>query len=492
MTSRKNIPIYIVLGIVLSISIGQAVYFVQKLDDSGVISDMKLYYENAQNLTAAGHHFPLGYPVFLSVLFAIFSPSPLNAYYGNIFLFALSILCLFFIARNLSGWIAGLLAATLYAFSFEAVFLSGLILTETLQNFLFLAILSVICSRHIIKKSIQGNVFIALILVLTTLTKIPLLFLAFPFALIVPFKKQNGFLRILKSYWISIFLCIVLLFSFGIFNQINHGKFVVSSSNGPLNLFIGNNPKADGRRSSAIVDLPSAPSEKEQEKQYIEYALEFRDKFPEKVQALTVQRILYWWVTDPQQDEQYELIKAGERTKELFLISTNFLFFLGIPAVFFCIICTTSSIIHQLKTTQAQHISLMCCRYSSILALLLLISTLLTTGKNSTFIILYQLHIGTGLLSIICAILLYRSEDSRTIERLLIPVGIAFYTSLYVLFFFVKIRYRFPLIPFYCLFIGIVSNDIIVMIREKIFNRKFLARLYPFNLRRMGTGGNPE
>lgn len=181
---------------------------------------------------------PPGYPFYLSVVYALFGETPVIGKLGQAFLDVLTCLWLFFLGRTISHN-AGILAGVVWSIFLPAILYTTLLLAETLTIFLLVSavLLFVKAPRDRISLHWVLLGFTTGFLILTR----PL-FLPLPFAIVllwwwfkirpVPLVAMAGAALLVVAPWV-------------IRNSAVMGAAVIST-NGGMNLYIGNHPGATG------------------------------------------------------------------------------------------------------------------------------------------------------------------------------------------------------------------------------------------------------
>jgi hypothetical protein len=125
-----------------------------------------------------------------------------------------------------------------------------------------------------------------------------LLFVPFLLIWFLKLKIQNSKFKILRKY---LFLCLIILLTISpatIRNYLVSGKFVLISTNGPVSLWIGNNPYAEGvfYYPPPIYGNKVAKMVKtEGEKAYVKEVLKFTKERPMEFLGLQLRKFLLFW-----------------------------------------------------------------------------------------------------------------------------------------------------------------------------------------------------
>ncbi|MBF0522696.1 MAG: glycosyltransferase family 39 protein [Candidatus Omnitrophica bacterium] len=482
--SQKQINgfVYFLLAVILVISAYQSFRFTSALDNSGLIADMKGYYTTALDFKKIDYGIGGGYSVFLAIALMIGPKSPYTAYYAQVLLHLVSIVFIFFIGKRLSGNIAGLIAAALFAFSLEATILQGYLHRDLLRNTLYLGMICFFASRFDDgKKSVLYKILIGILFIFALEAKMTTILTILPFLIVFLFRGWNYLKGLVKKYWISLLTFFVVMMGFGGLNWYYHGSFTVFELYAsPLNIYDGNSPVATGISCTEsenflgkiIEKSPFKGDQKKVDEFTMKLVWEFRKNLPQYVRHLNMVRAINWWTTDMDQCGVYTVINAGPALRGKMLISTFWLFILGIPASFLFMVLSAISSINKTKYNYQNHFLMGGLFYGHIAALIILAFSFYIFGDTFGKMFLYSMLAITGIYTFILALCLAKEADNALLTRWLMVSGLALDASIYILFIVVKMRYRIHMIPFYCLCIGGVIGEIVYLIRNKIKSLK--------------------
>lgn len=259
-------------------------------------TDMVTYDTQAQDIIKGKHPTPYYYgplySYFLAIIYVIFGH---NLYIARLIQMILGVFTLFFIFRIgdlVFGRKVAIIALILGTCYDMFILHEGLLLLEALNCFLNTLSLYFLLK---IEKEPNLRFFIlgGLSLGLASLTRANiLLFLPFIFLwMIIVFKKKAIYKFILLSLFTFIFISPAT-----IMNYIKTGKFILISTNGPINLWIGNNEMADGRYLQ-----PETPKHLEKrlkeigDKAYIEEVIKFIKEKPDVFIRLLLRKFFLFW-----------------------------------------------------------------------------------------------------------------------------------------------------------------------------------------------------
>jgi hypothetical protein len=218
--------------------------------NSTPVSDASWYFEKGLEIASGkGYinngvptaYWPVGYPAFLGLVFYVFGPSLFAGKLANIILYAGVLVCSYYCATVLlRSKLAGKITLLLLAFYPNQIAYSSLLLSETLFLFLLMS-----GSLLLILPSRQNKILFicsGVIWGLATLVKPQVVLLPFIYLVICFWKKREGFLNAIILYS-ALFLTVL---PWIVRNVLVFGSFVFVSTNGGINLLIGNNPYATG------------------------------------------------------------------------------------------------------------------------------------------------------------------------------------------------------------------------------------------------------
>lgn len=243
------------------------------------VSDF-LAYDNAGWAIASGHgavdagqpwiNWPPGYPAFLGLLYFIFGHSLLAAKLAQVLLSTATCVLTYFVARAVfaeDGWFIGPLAAMLVAVYPQSIFYTSVLASDVLFSFLLmLAVWTLVRNGF---PSSRNALLTGLIIGLATLTRGQALLLPIVVVvwLIIALLKTGGvafgdeageqvtaprvaFLTWKKTAMTAVLVglvAIVVVLPWTARNYRVFHRFIPVSANTGTNLWIGNNPAADGR-----------------------------------------------------------------------------------------------------------------------------------------------------------------------------------------------------------------------------------------------------
>jgi len=224
------------------------------------VSDFAFYFRGAESI-ARGYgyakyggfltaYFPIGYPLFLAMLFWVFGVSVTVAQTANLILSVASLVLLYWIARDLfKSELAGRLSLLFLAIYPDNIAYTSLVGVEIFHLFLLFLGVTLLLPYISIKGAVHpGRLLTAgLVFGFTTLVKAQTLLLPAFLLLLFPqfsWEGRNLFNRLKRVAILYIALIGVLIpwmvRNYGLYHDI------VLSNNDGLNLYIGNGPEANG------------------------------------------------------------------------------------------------------------------------------------------------------------------------------------------------------------------------------------------------------
>lgn len=222
--------------------------FVQSLfSDSKIYNDFALDIAQNNNWLGTDVFFmaPV-YPYFLAVIYKIFGNSLYLIRLIQAFFSTASIFIIYVITRNLFSKRSAVLAALISAFFSSFIFYSGLILSETLQ--IFFASVLVLSLTNEYKSEKRKNIWIGIWLGVLALFRANILIFAIGYSIYYFFVIAKSFRVTTRSINIAAFIVgiFIVILPVTIRNYIVANDFVLLTSNGGINFYIGNNDKSVG------------------------------------------------------------------------------------------------------------------------------------------------------------------------------------------------------------------------------------------------------
>ncbi len=227
----------------------QGTFFMNYLtDDSKIYSDWAEKIANGQWTLKNPFFMAPAYPYFLGIIYTIFGKS---LFLVQLIQIVFSIGTLFFTylaARNFHSKTAGIIATVIGAFYINYIFYSGAILSETLQTFVYSVLI-----YHLSLSSKENDKFyylkLGLILGLAAWFRGTILLFALLFSLYMLWKKNkfnaegNTVFNKIGMFAVGTILMIAPI---TLHNYFAGDDFVLLTSNGGINFFVGNNERAVG------------------------------------------------------------------------------------------------------------------------------------------------------------------------------------------------------------------------------------------------------
>jgi 4-amino-4-deoxy-L-arabinose transferase-like glycosyltransferase len=227
------------------------------LMDPEPVSDFGVFYNSAVALSegrgyssvlgAPSAVWPVGYPGFLSLLFAVFGPSVFVGKMANVILYMGILLLSYYLARNLfNSELTGRVTLAILSFYPNHIAYCSLLASEIPSTFLLLLGISllILAERKLFMGPLSGSVFGLGCLVRPQILLVPALFFAEALSRKI---KERTFRRHLVLFLVTFTSLALTILPWEIRNYHRFGAFVFVSATGGTNLLSGNNPHATGR-----------------------------------------------------------------------------------------------------------------------------------------------------------------------------------------------------------------------------------------------------
>ena len=242
-----NIPAYQWITLIFLITVGIRILLILLIQNEQV-SDFQEYHDFAKHIAAGDGYirngqptawFPVGYPMFLSILYRLFGVHATVGQLANIIISLLIVLSTYCIANRLFSSSVARLSSLILAIwpNFSAY--TGLLCSDLLFTAFLIAMLAVlICMKQ--DKSLPF-ILIGLIFALATLTRTGIALFIIPVMLYLFFNRENN-----SIHKFSLRLAILIIASLIIFapwwirNYQVFDRFIPLSTNGGFNFWLGN------------------------------------------------------------------------------------------------------------------------------------------------------------------------------------------------------------------------------------------------------------
>ncbi|MBZ0178521.1 MAG: tetratricopeptide repeat protein [Melioribacteraceae bacterium] len=246
------------LFVILLTALALRVYYVFEVFNTPFLkhlfSDPAIYSQWAKDLVANGFigdsvffMAPL-YPYTLAVFYSLFGESNLPVLLFQSLVSTFTILLIYLAARNSFSKFTAIAAAIIAVFYSQFIFYSGLVLSETLQIF-FLTLLIYLLSKkdefYLTDKWMMIGLFLGFSLLIRG--NIILIFFGIVLWMISRRRSDKKFKSIFVKSLVNLTIGTASLVLFAaVHNYIIGNDFVLLTSNGGINFYIGNNEKAQG------------------------------------------------------------------------------------------------------------------------------------------------------------------------------------------------------------------------------------------------------
>jgi 4-amino-4-deoxy-L-arabinose transferase-like glycosyltransferase len=218
-----------------------------------LMSDSKIYHDWAMDIVRNSNwigdevfFMAPAYPYFLGFVYLIFGSSILSVQILQAVISSFNIVIVYFIGRNLHSNTVGFISSAISALFLNFIFYSGTILSETIQIF-FISLLILALSVNVNKLNYKNWFLIGLLIGISAIFRANiLLFVVFVFIwFLVNYLKQSKLRKVLVKA--VLFLCLGTLLPIlpiTVRNLAIGNDLVLLTSNGGINLYIGNYEKA--------------------------------------------------------------------------------------------------------------------------------------------------------------------------------------------------------------------------------------------------------
>ena len=185
------------------------------------------------------------YPLFLALNYLLFGQNYIAVRVVQALLGASTCVVAFLIARDYLGKGTGIIASLIVALYPGLVYFTGLLVTETL--FILLVVSATLFLLRFLKTwSLRDGGATGILLGLSALCR-PQVLAFVPFLFVVLFLASKTRKPAIANF-IPVFLVILaIILPWTLRNYAVHGEFVLISTNGGYNFYVGNNPEATGR-----------------------------------------------------------------------------------------------------------------------------------------------------------------------------------------------------------------------------------------------------
>lgn len=187
------------------------------------------------------------YPYFLAVIYKIFGQSTYLIRLLQVIISTITIFLIYLISKNLFSKKIGYVSAAIAAFYSQLIFYSGLILSETLQVFVSSLLLFFLTKNfdNIYKKWFVSGIWLGLLAIFRANILVFAVLIVVYF--IIKIIKQKESQKIYLISFLRFILGMMLIIApVTIRNYMVSNDFVLITSNGGINFYIGNNEKSLG------------------------------------------------------------------------------------------------------------------------------------------------------------------------------------------------------------------------------------------------------
>jgi 4-amino-4-deoxy-L-arabinose transferase-like glycosyltransferase len=314
----------LILILILALGIRMVAFF---LTHGSRVSWSYEYEEIADNLIQHGQYafsfyglstpqpssfLPPAYPLLLAFCRMLFNTSATAIILLQIILSVVSVWLIFLMTKEMKlPNSAGLAAALLFSIYPPMIAYSVSLGTTTLETFFLLAGIW-LTYRAVNKSSWICSGIAGILLGLAALTRSPWI-LAIPLAtlwiLFMSYQRRN----VLVPHAAILLLASALTLSpWVVYNYHTHGKLLLTSTNGGLNLWIGNNPRATGEYvfptemdNDLVLSVADWP-EVERDQFFLANAITFIESQPRQALGLALKKLFFYFLFRPNIGSTYE------------------------------------------------------------------------------------------------------------------------------------------------------------------------------------------
>jgi 4-amino-4-deoxy-L-arabinose transferase-like glycosyltransferase len=238
---------------------------------------------------------PPGLPFFLAVIYYVFGYNPQIACVFQAIISSLTCVIIYYIGKTVLNKKIGILSALITAFYPIFIIYSSFLMIETL--FIFLLCLSIFYLLKVHEQPTAKNLLISGILLgLTTLTRNVIIIFT-PFILIWMLWSSKERKKIFLRFAAVFVIMMVVVSPWTIRNYKVHHEFVLVSPNDGVNLWMGNNPDANGKPPDYPNNIKYLNISNQVQRNNIcrEKAFEFIRKNPSEFLILGAKKFAHFW-----------------------------------------------------------------------------------------------------------------------------------------------------------------------------------------------------
>jgi 4-amino-4-deoxy-L-arabinose transferase-like glycosyltransferase len=246
----KNIKDLLIIITIILFSLLLRLLWISKVPTVPV-SDFLQYYNGAVSLINGtgyriyGHisaYEPVGYSLFLWLIFFFFGCSFMAAKIANIILSCFALVFLFCIAKNNFGKKFAYVCTFIYGILPLNIVYTSVLSTEIVFTTLFIVLMYFLLNRKNIGTS---NIILGILLGFLTLIK-PYMMIYQGVIFLIDIINFKSLIKPLKNFCVITIILLLTISPWTIRNYIVFHKFIPVSTNGGYNLYINNNPNAVG------------------------------------------------------------------------------------------------------------------------------------------------------------------------------------------------------------------------------------------------------
>ncbi|MBC7188549.1 MAG: glycosyltransferase family 39 protein [Calditrichaeota bacterium] len=242
---------------------------------------------------------PPAYPAFVAAIYWVFGPHRVAVELAQALIGAVTALLVMLLARHLFSSRAAVVAGWTVALLPVLVHFSAQLMAETLFTALLIAVLLILV-RDDTRGAGQAVVWAGVLVGLGALMRPNVLLLPAALAFWWRWSCRLPVLATFKKTLLCLAVALVTILPWSIRNLNVQGSFVPVSTNGGVNLWIGNNEHATGDwLKPGDYWSPSGNTEVEVDRQYYRAALQFMVAHPGRTLGLAARKLCIFWLPYP-------------------------------------------------------------------------------------------------------------------------------------------------------------------------------------------------
>lgn len=246
----KNYKSFIIITGIIVFSLFLRLIWILKVPTVPV-SDFLQYYNGAVSLVNGtgyriyGHisaYEPVGYSLFLSIIYFFLGSSFIAAKFANLFLSCISLIFLFHISKKYIGEKYAYICTLIYGILPLNIAYTSVISTEIIFTTFFIILIYFVLNK---KSTLKSNMILGILLGVLTLIK-PYMMIYQGIIFLIDIINFKSLIKPLKNFFTITLILLITISPWTIRNYVVFHKLIPVSTNGGYNLYINNNPDAIG------------------------------------------------------------------------------------------------------------------------------------------------------------------------------------------------------------------------------------------------------